>query len=154
MTYEPHHEGSAPVTLGGRVECLHHKLMCFGLWRINEISMNEHQSVIINSLFVSRLSNKKNNNRLTFGEERPILPYPPERMVGVWTVRGGWSINCMTEHTHKHQAVRFSNRSRLKIRAGNNFIGCHLSVSHRLKAMVTCSCIFFVHTCKVLLVLA
>lgn len=75
-------------------------------------------------------------------------------MVGVWTVRGGWSINCMTEHTHKHQAVRFSNRSRLKIRAGNNFIGCHLSVSHRLKAMVTCSCIFFVHTCKVLLVLA
>lgn len=37
--------------------------------------------------------------RLTLGEERPILPYPPERMVGVWTVRGGWSINCVTEGT-------------------------------------------------------
>lgn len=36
LTYEPHHEGGAPVTLRGRVERLHHKLMCFGLWRINE----------------------------------------------------------------------------------------------------------------------
>lgn len=37
---------------------------------------------------------------LTFGDERPILPYPPERMVGVWTIRGGGSINCMIKHTH------------------------------------------------------
>lgn len=36
LTYEPHHEGSAPVTFSGRVECLHHKLMCFGLQRINK----------------------------------------------------------------------------------------------------------------------
>lgn len=42
--------------------------------------------------------------RLTFGEERPILPYPPERMVGVWTERGGWSINCVTE-THTQDSV-------------------------------------------------
>lgn len=28
---EPHHEGGAAVALGGRVEGLHHKLMCFGL---------------------------------------------------------------------------------------------------------------------------
>lgn len=43
---------------------------------------------------------------LTFGDERPILPYPPERMVGVWTIRGGGSINCMIK-THIHQAMRY-----------------------------------------------
>lgn len=106
------------------------------------------------TVYLSQRCPIKKTKRLTFGEERPILPYPPERMVGVWTVRGGWSINCMTEHAHKHRAVRFSNTSRLKIRAGNKFIGCDLSVSHRLKAMITCGCIFFVHTCKVLLALA
>lgn len=29
-----------------------------------------------------------------------MLPYPPDRMVGVWTVRGGWSINCVGKHTN------------------------------------------------------
>lgn len=28
---EPHHERGAAVALGGRVEGLHHELMCFGL---------------------------------------------------------------------------------------------------------------------------
>lgn len=31
LAYEPHHEGGAAVALGGRVEGLHHELMCFGL---------------------------------------------------------------------------------------------------------------------------
>lgn len=50
-----------------------------------------------------RWSFGKKKQTPTFGEERPILPYPPERMVGVWTVRGGWSMSCRTEHTNIDQ---------------------------------------------------
>lgn len=45
LAYESHHEGSALVTLGGRAERLHHKLMCFGLLRVNT---NKKENVVIN----------------------------------------------------------------------------------------------------------
>ncbi len=67
---------------------------------------------------------------LTFGEERPMLPYPPERMVGVWTVRGGWSINWNThtsssEIQHWISAVDLTNVGRT---SNLEVIGQNLSV--------------------------
>lgn len=46
LTYEPHHEGGAAVTLGGRVERFHHELMCFGLRRRNKVGVNERSRAV------------------------------------------------------------------------------------------------------------
>lgn len=65
---EPHHERGALVTLSGCVECLHHKLMCFGLRRARQT----HSAVKHRNLRHDRTT--ASNKRPTLGEERPMLP--------------------------------------------------------------------------------
>lgn len=104
LTDEPHHQRRAAVTLGGRVEGLHHELMCFGLQQ-RQRSAFTHRAADLWARVIQQW--------LTFGEERPILPYPPWRMVGVWAARGGWSISCRG-NTHRVRTKSSREQTRFK----------------------------------------
>lgn len=149
LTYEPHHEGGAAVTLGGRVEGLHHKLMCFGLRR-----KRHKQSWMTNKerfVFVQTYNQKIKRTYLGWGASDAAVPSGAHGGGLDWTGRVVYQLHDRT-HTvflpvlnqHQHCSlfpgihISFWRGSPIRIR-GQGGLTCFIIFNRSL----TSQCVLF-----------